>query len=116
MPGVALWKFPDILRALGTLYTTHLHLTVSWDLKTQVALPEREVVEEALGCVDWAEQSSEVVLKAAGHSGPVLLHYRHHTCLHSVKKHNTPHVNEHLANQCIHTFSTQGAACINSPA
>ncbi len=46
-------------------------------------------MKEALGCVDWTERSSEVVLEAAGHSGPVLLHYRHRTCLHSVKQHPT---------------------------
>lgn len=102
--------------AVGTLYTTYLHFIVSWNLKTQVALPEWEVVEEALGCVDWAERSSEVVLEAAGRSGLVLLHFRHRTCLHSVKKHNTPHVNEHPAIRHIHSFSTQGAACTNSPA
>lgn len=49
-------------------------------------VPERGAEEEALGCVNWTESSSEVVLEAAESFGLVLLHFRHRTCSHSAKK------------------------------
>lgn len=80
--------------------------------ESELALPEREVVEEALDCVDWAEQSSEVVLEAAGRFGLVLLHYRRHTCLHSAKKQTTPQVKDHenLSAQCSDSFKHPGSS------
>lgn len=37
-------------------------------------------MEEALGCVNWTESSSEVVLEAAGSFGLVLLRFHHRKC------------------------------------
>lgn len=81
--------FLKIIKVLNTLVsrcsqyleTLVLQLTKSNQRQKKILkIPERGAVEEALGCVNWTESSSEVVLEAAGSFGLVLLRFHHRKC------------------------------------